>query len=197
LGTGVTSLQNVTLRQASFDEPLPAKSLHAVVAVESLSYSHNLTLTLSNLAASLQPKGTLIVVDDVVAPWFVDEKRDEDLQLLVERTVKTSLMTHQEWLQGFASAGLVLQQAARDLNLEYEWSVPLDDSDKSHDRLHEFVQKLGTWFGRCEGVHTCGTVARGVQLLSDVVRRSSGKSLWQAAHFRGDLTLMMYVCTKK
>ncbi|OEU12330.1 hypothetical protein FRACYDRAFT_244590 [Fragilariopsis cylindrus CCMP1102] len=130
-------LTNVTIEQASFDDTLPSKEYTAIIAIESLAYSHNLTKTLINLAQSLKPKGTLIIVDDVVAPWAAaadgNDIRNNDnykkIQRLIDLTGKTSLLTHQEWLQSFAAADLSLYQPPRDLMLEFgDWPIETTSS---------------------------------------------------------------------
>ncbi|KAL3924922.1 MAG: hypothetical protein SGILL_000743 [Bacillariaceae sp.] len=192
--TSIPSLKTATVQQASFDDPLPPKSYNAIVAVESLSYSQNLTRTLENLAATLKPKGTMVVVDDVVAAWFSQQGGDK-LELLKNKTAKTSLVTHQEWLDSFATAGLVLQRAPRDLTLEFDWSSPLlEFSDRSYETLHGLFRKIATTWDDKE---SSGPGAGGIQLLSDLVQHSIGNSLRQDAHRKGGLSLMMYTCTKK
>ncbi|VEU45089.1 unnamed protein product [Pseudo-nitzschia multistriata] len=134
-----TPLTNVTIRQASFDDPLPPNEYTAMVAVESLAHSNNITKTLVNLASSLKPKGTLVVIEDVVAPWVQATGRNETaggardndqspssgssagyLRSMADLSAKPSLKTHEEWLGAFSSAGLVLHRPPRDLALEFD-----------------------------------------------------------------------------
>jgi hypothetical protein len=120
-------LSNITIQRASFDDPLPPSEYTTMVAVESLAYSHNITITLINLARSLKPKGTLIIIEDVVAPWTVVNENDENsssyndyVQHMIEYSGKRSLLTHEKWLESFAAADLTLYRPPRDLMLEFD-----------------------------------------------------------------------------
>ena len=155
------TVHEVQFFEQSFDDPLPpiagsgASSSNSyyysgnrgdqnkymsMVAIESLSYSHNISATLSNLASSLKRGGILIMVDDVVAPWASqrstganDNVRDrsnggatnkaatslDPLKELKQVSARHSLLTHDEWTSHFESNGFVIQHT-RDLGLEFD-----------------------------------------------------------------------------
>ena len=129
-------ISNITIQRASFDDPLPSKEYTTMVAIESLAFSHNITKTLMNLARSLKPQGTLIVIEDVVAPWAAvakivnddnssNDSDDKDyVEIMAKLSGKPSLLTHDQWLEHFAAADLDLHRPPRDLLLEFDaWSL--------------------------------------------------------------------------
>uniref|UniRef100_A0A7S4AMJ6 Methyltransferase type 12 domain-containing protein n=1 Tax=Pseudo-nitzschia australis TaxID=44445 RepID=A0A7S4AMJ6_9STRA len=135
-------LTNITIQQASFDDPFLPEEYTTMIAIESLAHSNNITRTLINLANSLEPKGTLIVIEDVVAPWAVtsrknekdgeynkddDNHRSDYVQTMANLSAKPSLITHEEWLKSFSAAGLALHRPPRDLMLEFD-SWPIDST---------------------------------------------------------------------
>lgn len=195
LSQSISSLKNVTIRQASFDEPLPAKSFHSIVAVESLGYSQNITKTIANIAGALAAKGSLIIVEDVVSSWA---EESDDIGRLVDVSAKHSLLTHNKWKTELESAGLMFQQAPRDLTLEFDWAFP-SESEKPFSVVRESVRWLSRWHGRgaVDSWNRSGTGARAIHLLSDLIERSNANFLRQAMHRKAELTLMMYTCTKK
>ena len=132
-------LTNITIQQASFDDPFPPEEYTTMIAIESLAHSNNITHTLINLANSLEPKGILIVIEDVVAPWAVTSRnndkdgenkndggshRNDDVQTMTNLSAKPALITHEEWLKSFSAAGLTLHRPPRDLMLEFDsWPI--------------------------------------------------------------------------
>jgi hypothetical protein len=54
----------VSFHLSSYDAPLPGR-YNVVIAIESLIHSGNPAATVANLAASLEPGGRLIIVDDM------------------------------------------------------------------------------------------------------------------------------------
>ncbi|MGK3750583.1 MAG: hypothetical protein ACI8RD_002883 [Bacillariaceae sp.] len=227
-------LTNVTLEQASFDDPLPSKEYTTIIAIESLAYSHNLTKTLINLAESLKPKGTLIIVDDVVAPWAAaadgNNNHNKDnykkIQRLIDLTGKTSLLTHQEWLQSFAAADLSLYQPPRDLMLEFgDWPIETTSSTAAtavtglpligvllgerpwyatgHGVLKNVIEWLGYGFGKPAGGRDDdddddGNLSnRALSLMEDMMHNAQGNSHHKSARNRADLGYYMYICTKR
>jgi SAM-dependent methyltransferase len=189
------SLKNVTIHQASFDDSLPVKSFHSIVAVESLGFSRNISKTIANLAGALKPKGSLIIVEDAVATWA---KESIDLERLTNLTSKKSLLTHQDWARTLATAGLEFKEAPRDLTLEFDWMYP-SDSEKPFEFVREGLQLLSQWYGRgkANAPNNNGAGARGLHLLSDLVQHSTGNYNRQVSYRRAELTLMMYTCVKK
>ena len=228
-------LTNVTIEQASFDDTLPSKEYTAIIAIESLAYSHNLTKTLINLSQSLKPKGTLIIVDDVVAPWAAaadgNDIRNNDnyqkIQRLIDLTGKTSLLTHQEWLQSFAAADLSLYQPPRDLMLEFgDWPIETTSSTAAtavtglpligvllgerpwyatgHGVLKNVIDWLGYGFGKPNGGHDDddddddGNLSnRAISLMEDMMQNARGNSHHKSARNRADLGYYVYICTKR
>jgi hypothetical protein len=186
------SLVNVTIQQESFDAPLPSKAFHSMIAIESLTYSRNLTVTLQNLVSGLTSKGSLIVVDDVVAPWANPDR----IQHLINRTAKASLITHQEWLNHFSAAGLVLQQRPRDLILEYEfdWFTTFEPEKPGYIFFQNLLQR---WPGRDSPTRTNKASVRALHLLQDLIQQARGDHWRREAYHTADLTYMIYVCRKR
>jgi hypothetical protein len=190
------SLKNATIYRANFDDPLSPRSFHTIVAVESLGYSQNINRTIANLVAALKQNGSLIIVEDVMAPWA---KGSVDMQRLVKLTSKRSILTHQNWVEIIASAGLVFQQAARDLLLEYEWMYLSNFEQPYFEFALELAQRLSQWNGRIkrDASSNYGTATRAMRFLSTLIKHSRGSYLRQLSRREGELTLMMYTCTKK
>ena len=216
-------LTNVTIERSSFDDALPAKEFTAIIAIESLSYSRNLTKTLVNLATSLKHKGTLIVIDDVVAPW-VGTNDDKlygmniynDIQQLVELTGKKSLLTHKEWLESFSQANLKLSQPPRDLLLEF-YSVPVDSTRSSKvasivtglpflDQLFKDfsrytigyeVMNIMTNLFRLGNTNDAGNIFnRALSLMHDLKTYTRGSTLHKCVRDEANLGYYMYTVTK-
>jgi len=218
-------LINATIEQVSFDDPLPPKKYTTIIAIESLAYSHNLTKTLVNLASSLDTNGTLIVIEDVVAPWAgVDgnsHKKDSyrRIQRLINLTGKTSLLTHREWLSCFAATDLSLQQPPRDLLLEFDsWPVESTSSTAAtavtglpligvllgerpwYSTAHGVLLKKLEWFGfgKSDGDDDDGNISnRALSLMEDMVRNARGNAIHKHARKLADIGYYMYVYTKR
>ncbi|KAG7371039.1 methyltransferase domain containing protein [Nitzschia inconspicua] len=187
------SLKNVTVRQANFDDVLPPKSFHIIVAVESLGYSQNISRTIANLVGALKPKGSLIIVEDVLAPWA---KNSPDIERLVNLSAKKSMLTHDDWTKTFASSGLVFNLPPRDLTLEFD-SMLSSYSERTFPLIRESVRRLSQWYGRKEiGSTSVGIGARAIHLLSDLIQRATGHNYRQTLYRQAELTLMMYTCIK-
>jgi SAM-dependent methyltransferase len=106
-------LLNIRFHQQTFDEPLPSKSYHAVLAIESLTYARNLTATLRNLVQTLQPGGVLVVADHV-AYHTPDEEQERAVP-----SYRPSLVSQDVWTQALQNAGCRLD-VHRDLSMEYD-----------------------------------------------------------------------------
>ncbi len=203
-------LSNITIQRASFDDPLPPKEYTTMVAIESLAFSHNVTHTLMNLARSLKPKGTLIVVEDVVAPW-AKSNNNEYVTQMQKVSGKDSLLTHQEWLEHFAAADLTVNKV-RDLMLEFDaWSMDSSSTASAVTGLpfiglligekpwysvgHSLLKSLIGWFGRSQDDD--GNLSnRALFLMEDMIVNEQGNAYRRAAHHRADMGYYMYICTK-
>ena len=201
---------NVTFQQGSFDNPLPPKAYNAMIAIESLAYSHNITKTLINLSSAMKPKGTLIVVEDVVAPWA---KGSREMEEVINATAKYSLLTHQEWLETLTLTGFNCdnhqQQPPRDLSLEFDWVPNLDYESPTYEsaitsHVNNVLNRFLSWFGRVgrnksnigSSSSMKATAVRAIHLFEDLVLFSRARTIRHAAHARGDLQYMFYVCSK-
>jgi SAM-dependent methyltransferase len=91
----------------SFDEPAPA-AYDAIVAIETLIHSPDLTRTLRNLAAALVPGGKLLIVDDLSAA----DVPAHDAALLANHWGIPHLWSEDDYAQAFADAGLRILQTA-------------------------------------------------------------------------------------
>ena len=220
-------LSNITIQRASFDDPLPQKEFTTMVAIESLAFSKNITSTLMNLAKSLKPKGTLIVIEDVVAPWAssINKHQNSDsdkdyIQQISRLSRKPSILTHEEWLESFAAADLDLFRV-RDLTLEFD-ALSMDTASTAtatavtglpfisffigeqpwYSIGHGVLKKAIRWFGRH---HKHGGVQdddgnlsnRALYLMEDMIVNNRGNAYRRAAHRRADLGYYMYICTKR
>ncbi len=215
-------LSNITIQRASFDDPLPLKEYTTMIAIESLAFSHNITNTLMNLARSLKPKGTLIVVEDVVAPWASAKGADKDknnyIAEMTKASGKHSLLTHEEWLDSFAAAGLAVSRV-RDLMLEFD-ALSMDSASTSTASAvtglpfiglligekpwfaigHSLLKSLVGWVGRQhrDDNDDDGDLSnRALYLMEDMIVNERGNAYRRAAHNRADLGYYMYICTKR
>ena len=220
-------LSNITIQRASFDDPLPLKEYTTMVAIESLAFSHNVTNTLMNLAKSLKPKGTLIVIEDVVAPWAVSRGNEENsdsesdyIQRMSILSGKPSLLTHKEWLESFDAADLALYRV-RDLMLEFD-TLSMDTAGTATATAvtglpfvgiligerhwyaigHGLLKRLFDWFSRRHRDKNTqdddGNLSdRALYLMEDMIVNNKGNAYRRAAHHRADLGYYMYICTKR
>jgi hypothetical protein len=188
----------ITFERKSFDDP-HEQTYSAMVAIESLSYSADLSLTLRNLASSMKPKGTLVVVDDVVAPW-AKESTIEDIRNV---TARPSLRKNTEWKDIFAGAGLEIKEV-RDLGLEMdlpEFFSSIKPSiwgllgDWRHRTAQVILNEWSKWYGEGATLEQKASF-RTVQLVQDLVQKARGSALRQEAYRQADLGYYMYVCTK-
>jgi hypothetical protein len=148
----------------------------------------------------LQRGGTMVVVTDVVAPWAEPTAVD----LLVNVTAKTSLLTHAEWNQQLESHGLIIRQV-RDLGLEFDLHSILQAQSSWVKTIREWrrrpalmiLRKWQTWLGTGATMMKQKASVRIVQLLLDLVQHAWGTSLRQDAYQRADLSYYMYTCVKK
>ena len=220
-------LSNITIEQTSFDNPLPPKEYTTMVAIESLAFSRNITMTLMNLARSLESKGTLIIIEDVVLPWAKSTSNnsrrnfsDHDIQEIAKLSGKSSLLTHDKWLESFQKAGLQLLRPPRDLMLEFDaWSVKTHRSALFNviallpflSRLtmeipwysigYHVLKKLVDWFGN---INDDGSIKkddghllnRALFLMTDLMENANSNVHRKAAFHNADLGYYMYVCTK-
>ena len=139
-------LTRARFEQVSFDSPSLGEygKFSAAVAVESLSFSHNLTNTLSNLARVIQSGGTLIVVDDVVNSQYGECHNNTDGDSVVDTYAslasRPSLLTHTEWKDAFDNAGFVMTQAM-DIGLEFDLPQLIDGwRENLHSRVAVWSQ---------------------------------------------------------
>lgn len=127
-------LERIRFQQLSFDSPMLREhgKFSAAFAIESLSFSTDISVTLSNLASILQSGGMLIVVDDVVAQKQLYEKDrsnyDEESATEAYTTLasRPSLLTHTEWKVAFDKAGFVITEAM-DIGLHFALPQLVED----------------------------------------------------------------------
>jgi SAM-dependent methyltransferase len=114
---------DISFQQQDFDFPLAAHRYSVVVAVESLSFSPNLSHTLENLVKSVTKDGLIIIVDDLLCSWVSDERAAE----LRESLGKPSLNTYEEWDRIIGSFSRIELTQVTDLSLQYDMSEILVD----------------------------------------------------------------------
>jgi SAM-dependent methyltransferase len=215
---------NIQFQQVDFGQPgaLPTDQYTAAIAIESLSYSQNISNTLMNLYKTLPSGGVLVVVDDVAAFDRSTQKRQQQKQqgTAGERRMKQlslisarpSFLTHAQWIHEFDKVGFVIQDAV-DIGLEYD--LPELFTAEAFARraikwigytfLRPWIQQILTLV-RKGHVQTNGTdntwwdrlaVYTGViELVHDSLSQMKAAALRKEAHQRSDLTYNMYVCVK-
>lgn len=91
----------------SFDEPA-GSTYDAIVAIETLIHSPDLSRTLRNLAAALVPGGKLLIVDDLAAGGVPAH----EAELLARHWGIPHLWSEEDYAAAFASAGVRVLQSA-------------------------------------------------------------------------------------
>jgi SAM-dependent methyltransferase len=191
----------ITFEQQDFDEPLD-QTYSVMVAIESLSYSPELSVTLKNLASSLQSKsGILVLVDDVIAPWTTTHT----VEKLRNVTARASLITHKEWKHNLVSSGFVIKEV-RDLGLEMDLPELTSGGPKPnlwrllgdwrHSTAQIVLKRWSKWYGEGASVEQKASL-RTVQLVQDLVQKARATALRQEAYRDADLSYYMYICVKQ
>ena len=143
-----------------------------------------------NLVKSLKPKGLMVIVDDVVAPWA----DINNVQRMIHLTAKNSLVTHETWLLSFESAGLQLQHPPRELTLEFDMLTSIPTPAVA--RVFELADKMFQWWSFPRTNDPSASLVRGVHLIQDLIQHARGRSLRQSAFHRYDLGYYMFVVRK-
>lgn len=128
-----------------------------IIAVESLSFSRDIKVTLKSLAKAMPPGGSLIIVDDVVNsrvssdPAWKQEQQDR-IRALSNMTARTSLLSNEEWFRALKEAGFHVFEAV-DIGVQY--------------RLPNLVtEEQGVSFPYLVSIHLLRTfLARGIERL--------------------------------
>lgn len=94
----------VSVETSSYDTP-PSGPFDAIYALESLAHSRHPEATLAALAASLEPGGILVLIDDMP---LGDAARDPDLVAFKRGWHLPVLWSAEDYAAGFAALGLVL-----------------------------------------------------------------------------------------
>ena len=196
----------IQFQQKDYNDPLGgeyANYYNTMIAVESLSYSPNITKTLTNLAASMQSKGLLVIVDDVVSSWARNSKQVTEIKNLTERP---SLLTHQEWLKSLSDAGFQIK-TVRDLSLEMDLTSLMVTSPSS-SRGGFFSERLMTWRYRTadfvlqrwpldeNATLFQKTSMRTIQLVQDLIQTARGTALRYDGFKDAELVYHFYVAQK-
>jgi len=140
----VESSSSQTNSQISFEQydfhndPMETKQQYSIiVAVESLSYSQDMSLTMKGLVSSMTKDGIMIIVDDVINPWVSTERRTE----MVNALGKPSLKSYEEWGRLITSFPHLELVEVADLTLKYYWS----DLNVDRDVAPTFFAKWGNF----------------------------------------------------
>jgi SAM-dependent methyltransferase len=186
----------------SFESSLPLLAYNAVVAIESLRYSHNVQATVEKLMTSLQPGGVLIVVDDVAS--------NDGASLTFNESVPSrpsSLLSHKTWMGLFANNSCTVQKA-RDLSLEYELAGLTVSGLKRVDTqnwIYELRERLGLfkchYFSRMSAAFPrrgiSGAVGRRMRALcDDQAALARQRNVRREEYQKVNLQYRIYVCTK-
>lgn len=213
-------LMKARFEQQSFDSPSLGDygKFSAAVAIESLSFSQNLTNTLSNLARVIKSGGTLIVVDDVVNSQYGEHYNSTDGDSVIETYAslasRPSLLSHMEWKNAFHNAGFVMNQAM-DIGLEFDLPQLIDVRSNSYRRTSTrgwlfgfrrrgvfmgLLQKWQAWkqlrLGDTTDIQKLAELQT-LQLMQQNINFIRSKSFRKEAHEQLELTYNMYVCTKR
>ena len=166
--------------QNNFDAPLSFGTFSVILAIDSLSYSPNIEVTLSNLMKSLRRGGIVIIVDVVVVAGQHEPLPEGDLRL------QPYHFTHAVWVAALNRAGCSLE-LARDLSLEYEVASDM--------QLHPFTVY---WDYRIPFLQASKSSAtrRVVALADDLVNVSREKARRDEAFKTAELSYNMYICRK-
>ena len=202
---------NVTFTQHDFDNrPLPKDFYTVLLAIESLSYSRNLTKTLESLLSSLKRGGVLLVVDDVAAaaaaPSEAGRQGALDLtRMQQQQQQQPSLIPHRAWEALLRDLGCPLR-VGYDLTLEYELShhqrsTKFSPSWLSWDAISwrlllPVAVRINAWLGRSDDDAVAAS-RRALELQRDVtelVRRQALRA--NAYQEQQSLSYHMYSCVK-
>jgi SAM-dependent methyltransferase len=97
----------VTFAYASYDAPLPCR-FNLVLGIESLIHSPAPAATVANLAASLQPGGTFVIVDDMLAEP-VAPRHAADIAGFKRMWRCPAMPTGKEWTRHLEAAGCAVE----------------------------------------------------------------------------------------
>lgn len=184
--------ERISFSQQSFDSALNQTGLSTMLAIESLSYSPNLNVTLKNLASTLQPRGIMIVVDDVLTSWA------EDIEELRNATARPSLLSNDDWKRSFLSNGFLVKETI-DISLEYN-IIEGSRSDSRAVWIYYIGQKMtesleflfGTGKSKDKKAHV-----RAIQLMTDYFWQRRADLLREEAYRKAYLSYNMYICIRK
>lgn len=219
-------LERIQFQQVSFDSPALRDhgKFAAAVAIESLSYSPNVSVTLSNLASVIQSGGTLIVVDDIVQKQQREchNATGEESVLEAYSTLasRPSLLTHSKWMDAFDDAGFVVTEAM-DIGLQFslpqlivdgnggesalsfwDWAVRAANRSKKQSLFLSLLRKWEAWTRSRMGTGTSVDIQKlatlqVIQLMQKNIDFIRSKAFRKQGHERLELMYNMYVCTKR
>jgi len=164
------------------------RTYETIIAIESLSRQpHSLDEILKEMTDALEPKGKLIIIDDILSNHPTTNAGPSDSFL-----ESVNLWTHGNWTNAFLRHGLVLEEA-RDLGLEFTlpqlmqppaansapWSVQVNTFDYLLDILRSI-----SFFKHMS------------RLFRHVLQLHHNESLRALAHQEGNLLYVLYIVTK-
>jgi SAM-dependent methyltransferase len=187
------SSKKVHFERQSFDESIN-QSFNTMLAIESLSYSPNLNLTLKNLAKNLESRGILVIVDDIITPWAANEPNIEELRTT---SARPSLLTNEEWKKSLSSNGFVIKET-RDLSLEFD--LPGVQNQRRNVRFAGFWKNLAVvaekLYGKGDTMNQKANI-RTIQLFQDYFTRLKTEELRGDGYCRAHLSYFMIICYRK
>jgi SAM-dependent methyltransferase len=98
---------SVSFAYASYDSPLPCR-FNLVFGIESLIHSPAPEATVANLAASMLPGGTFIIVDDMLAQP-IDPRHEADIAGFKRMWRCPVMPTDKQWAQHLEAAGCAVE----------------------------------------------------------------------------------------
>jgi cyclopropane fatty-acyl-phospholipid synthase-like methyltransferase len=122
----------------SYDAPI-AGTYDAVVAIESLIHSRDLSTTIPNLAKSLRPGGLMVILDDMAKADLDSEAPDEAEALRVHWGC-ARYARQQDYWKALDSAGLkVIHEEDLTAQVQPRTAAVLDKLEATYNRLYKVM----------------------------------------------------------
>jgi len=195
------SNSEIVFERRDYDEPLN-RTYSVIVAMESLSYSPRLARTIRNLVSSLQSKGVLLIMDDVLAPWV----SEEDAKQLREDMGTPSLKSYAKWERIITNMQALQLQYTYDLTLEFDMSEWLREEPAEgifnilSDWRYHMAQTLGEyltpWFGDSGNASETNSTLSLMQLVHNLAEKNRMFTARRDAYRRADLSYYFFAITK-
>jgi Cyclopropane fatty acid synthase and related methyltransferases len=122
----------------SYDAPV-AGTYDAVVAIESLIHSRDLSTTIPNLAKSLRPGGLMVIIDDM-AKVDIDSEAPDEAEALRDHWGCARYAMQQDYWKAMDSAGLkVIHEEDLTPQVQPRDAAVLDRLETTYNRLYKMI----------------------------------------------------------